>query len=132
MIDRILNLMSERGITAQKLSSDIGIASTAVSEWKKGKYKPTTENIIKLSEYFGVTADYILFGKIDAAASRPVNNVLGNGNIGIGTHNTTITINGNAPRALSEMESELLKLFAALDMKKKTELLTYAYGLENK
>lgn len=62
MIERILELMSKEGITAKKLTEDIGISSSAISEWKKGKAKPTSEAIIKMAKYFNVTTDYILLG----------------------------------------------------------------------
>lgn len=62
MIERILELMSKKGITAKKLTEDIGISSSAISEWKKGKAKPTSEAIIKMAKYFNVTTDYILLG----------------------------------------------------------------------
>lgn len=63
MIERILELMSKEGITAKKLTQDIGISSSAISEWKKGKAKPTSEAIIKMAKYFNVTTDYILLGE---------------------------------------------------------------------
>lgn len=63
MIERILELMSKEDITAKKLTQDIGISSSAISEWKKGKAKPTSEAIIKMAKYFNVTTDYILLGK---------------------------------------------------------------------
>lgn len=63
MIERILKLLSDSGITAKKLTEDINISSSAISEWKKGKGKPSAEAIIKIAEYFNVSTDYILLGK---------------------------------------------------------------------
>ena len=63
MIERILCLMEERKITAAKLSKDLGLNSSAISEWKKGKSRPGTDAIIKIAEYLGVTTDYLLTGK---------------------------------------------------------------------
>lgn len=63
MIDRIIKLIEENGITAKKLTSDLEISSSSVSDWKKGKGKPSAEAIIKLANYFNVSTDYILLGK---------------------------------------------------------------------
>jgi len=63
MIERILRLIEERGITAYKLTTDLGLGSGAVTEWKKGKSKPGTEAIIKIARYFGVSTDYLLTGE---------------------------------------------------------------------
>ena len=60
MIERIASLIEEEGITASKLSKDLGFNSGAISNWKKGRAKPGTEAIIKIADYFNVTTDYLL------------------------------------------------------------------------
>lgn len=59
-VDRLLGLMEAREITAKELENSAGLATSSVSQWKKGKGKPSLENIIKLSTYFGVSSDYLL------------------------------------------------------------------------
>ena len=63
IVERILQLIDERGITAAKTLSDLGLARSAMSERKKGNAKPGVDAIIKIAEYFGVTTDYLLTGK---------------------------------------------------------------------
>ena len=63
MINRILKLIKENGITAKKITSDLEISSSSISDWKKGKGKPSAETIIKLANYFNVSTDYILLGE---------------------------------------------------------------------
>ena len=60
MIERILDLMKERGVNATKLTADTGIASNSITEWKNNRAKPGTDAIIKIADYFGVTTDYLL------------------------------------------------------------------------
>ena len=60
MIERILELMKERRLNGIQLSNDLGLAKSSLSEWKKGKAKPGHDAIIKLAEYFEVSADYLL------------------------------------------------------------------------
>lgn len=63
MIERILKLLEEKGISAYKFTSDLKLSSGAVSDWKKGRSKPGADAIIKIADYFGVTTDYLLTGK---------------------------------------------------------------------
>jgi len=63
MIERILELMRKHGVRAKELTEKAGLNHSAVTDWKKGKSKPSTEAIVKLAEYFGVTTDYLLLGK---------------------------------------------------------------------
>lgn len=63
MIERILYLMKINGVNAKQLTTELEISSSSITEWKKGKAKPSTEAIIKLSNYFNVSCDYILNGK---------------------------------------------------------------------
>ena len=129
MIDRILDLMQKNNINATELARLLGLSPSAVTDWKKEKSKPTTTHVIKLSEIFKVTTDFILLGK-------NTNNFIQTGDIATGDNNhaaVTLTIaNGSThTRELSEIESELLKVANALNTKNKNRLLTHAYELES-
>jgi len=67
VIERILQLIEERGITAYKLTTDLGFSSSSISEWKKGRSSPKADAIIKIAGYFDVTTDYLLTGTKQAA-----------------------------------------------------------------
>ena len=69
MLDRILALLKENGITAKKLTSDLEISNSSVSDWKKGS-KPSCDVVVKLAKYFGVSTDYILLGKESPSISK--------------------------------------------------------------
>ncbi len=60
MVERILELIKERGITALKMTADLGLSNSAVTDWKKGKAKPSVDAVVKIADYFGVTVDYLL------------------------------------------------------------------------
>ena len=70
MIDRIVELMEKKNVTAKKLVTDLGLSSSAVTEWKKRKALPGTDAVIKLSDYFNVTTDYILKGTPSTGAPQ--------------------------------------------------------------
>lgn len=62
VINRILDLMEKNNITAKQLTNDLEISNSSISDWKKGKGKPSSDAIVKMAEYFNVTTDYLLLG----------------------------------------------------------------------
>lgn len=56
------NLMKEHGVTAYKVSKETGIATSTLSDWKKGRSTPKQDKLQKIADYFNVTIDYLLTG----------------------------------------------------------------------
>ena len=52
-------------ISATELSKATGVSTTTFSQWKKGLQKPSTEAIVKIADYFGISTDYLL-GRTDS------------------------------------------------------------------
>ena len=125
---RIFALLKEQGKTQTALATHIGIRVATVSAWKAQNTDPSANLLEKIAEFFDVSVDYLVTGKEYAPSpSQTVNQ----GIFGDRNHNNTVTINGNAPLEVSEIEGELLKVCASLDIRRKNALLTYAYKLEN-
>lgn len=61
--ERIQSLVDNEGRPAKHIMMELEISSNALSEWKKGKAKPSSEAIIKLAKHFGVSTDYLLTGE---------------------------------------------------------------------
>ena len=64
LIERILDLMKKNGIKAAKLTADLGMGKSSVTDWKNKKAKPSYGALVKIAEYFNVSVDY-LQGKTD-------------------------------------------------------------------
>lgn len=60
--DHFLELCNKKGVTPSKAALLNGISKTSVTRWKNGA-TPNGEILKKLSDYFGVTTDYLLTGK---------------------------------------------------------------------
>jgi transcriptional regulator with XRE-family HTH domain len=60
--DRIAALVANKGVSFTSISAEIGVSASALTEWKKGKANPSVDAIIKISNHFGVTTDYLLKG----------------------------------------------------------------------
>lgn len=60
MIEKVLKLIDERNITANKVQVACGFGGNQIYMWKTGKAKPSMDAIIKIAKYFNVTTDYLL------------------------------------------------------------------------
>lgn len=63
-IEIIFNLCKLNNIQQKDLAEAIGIRPSALSDWKKGNYKPKVEIISRIADYFNVSTDYLL-GRTD-------------------------------------------------------------------
>ena len=60
---QLIHLRSMKGISQEELASLMNVTRQAVSKWETEQSLPDSEKIIRLSEIFGVTTDYLLKGK---------------------------------------------------------------------
>lgn len=58
-LENLFTLLQPRGIS-KKLSEATGISSGNISDWKKGRSKPTAEALTSIADYFDVSVDYLL------------------------------------------------------------------------
>lgn len=58
--DKIIELRKSRGWSQENLAEYMDVSRQSVSKWESGQSIPDIEKIIKLSELFGVTTDYLL------------------------------------------------------------------------
>ena len=56
-------LRKEHGFSQEELAEELGVTRLAVSRWETGAASPTTDNLICLSELFGVTIDELVKGR---------------------------------------------------------------------
>ena len=101
---RLKELREEKKITQKEVAEAIGGTQSNLAKWEKEKIQPAAD-IIKLADFFGVSADYLL-GRTDdfgnAVASLP---------------------------ALSEDENGLLALYRGMTRAQKARFLSYGEGL---
>ncbi len=62
MADRIQYLRKAKGISQEELADKVGVSRQAVSKWESEQSTPDLEKVIILSDFFGVTTDYIQKG----------------------------------------------------------------------
>lgn len=60
LLNRLKTLRNSLNITQKELASFLGINQNTYSYWENGKVKIDSDSLSKLSNYFGVSVDYIL------------------------------------------------------------------------
>ncbi len=60
--DRLQELRKKAGYSQEQVAEMLGLSRQAVSKWESGQGKPEIDNIVKLTEIYNVSADYILLG----------------------------------------------------------------------
>ena len=59
--ERIEALLKERGISGSRMSADLGMSRSFMTELRKGRAKGVNaETAARIAEYLGVTTDYLL------------------------------------------------------------------------
>lgn len=102
-IDRFNQLCKETNTTRYKLSTLIGISNSTMYGWDKGQ-QPAADTIVKIADYFEVSADYLL-----------------------GRSNDIGIINANANLATDEVE--ILNLYRQMNFQDKNQLRGFAKAL---
>ena len=64
--EKLQKLRKERGWSQEELANRITVSRQAVSKWELGTAVPDTDNIVQLSELFGVTTDYLIKAGLDS------------------------------------------------------------------
>lgn len=58
--EKIINLRKGRGWSQEQLAEQLGISRQSVSKWESGMAVPDLDRIIKMSDLFGVSVDYLV------------------------------------------------------------------------
>lgn len=61
---RIRDIRKKCGLTLKELGERVGVGESTMSQYETGKRQPDYEVLLRISDYFGVSVDYLL-GKSD-------------------------------------------------------------------
>ena len=59
-LDKILSLLTEKGIQQKTFAENIGVTKHTITDWKNGRSKSYMKYIDKIADLFDVSADYLL------------------------------------------------------------------------
>lgn len=78
LADKIMNLRKQQGMSQEELAHQLGISRQSVSKWESGASIPDLDKILKLSDLFGVSTDYLLKDELEEVTFSESNSTLGN------------------------------------------------------
>lgn len=58
--EKLMALRKKAGMSQEELADRLGVSRQAVSRWELGSTLPDAPNLLKLSDLFGVSVDYLL------------------------------------------------------------------------
>lgn len=61
----ISSLRKQRKMSQSELGERLGIGVSSVSMWEAEKREPSLEHLMAMADMFGVSSDFILYGKSD-------------------------------------------------------------------
>ncbi len=60
LADKIITLRKKNGWSQEELAEKVGVSRQAISKWEGAQSVPDLDKILRMSEIFGVTTDYLL------------------------------------------------------------------------
>lgn len=58
--EKIYKLRKNSGLSQEQLAEQLNVSRQAISKWESGTAVPESEKLITISNYFGVSVDYLL------------------------------------------------------------------------
>ena len=71
-LDKILSLLTEKGIQQKTFAENIGVTKHTITDWKNGRSKSYMKYIDKIADYFNVSTDYLLGNKTHSEVPDPL------------------------------------------------------------
>jgi transcriptional regulator with XRE-family HTH domain len=95
--DRLKELRKARGLSQKALAQSVGMSDTGIQNYELETRTPNADVVIKLSDFFGVSADYLL--------GRTNYSVDGEGNIKVKTPPDIFNVDAGELRGAAEGKS---------------------------
>lgn len=128
--DRLRKLRKNLDISQAELAEHLGVVPSAVGKYERMPNSfPSVEILIKLSDFFKVSLDYLLKGaEFTPSVENNISGHLSNSPF-IQANNGGLVINGES-KALSPEAMELLNIYETLGGRDRLKLLNFAVELE--
>lgn len=63
LLKRVYKLMEREDIKPTQLAKTLNMSTSTFTDWSKGKGSPSLKAVMQFAEYFGVSIDYLVYGK---------------------------------------------------------------------
>ena len=65
LADKIITLRKKNGWSQEELAEKVGVSRQAISKWESAQSVPDLDKILRMSEIFGVTTDFLLKDELE-------------------------------------------------------------------
>ena len=62
--EQLKTLRKINGLTQKELAENVGVQQGAINKWESKQTEPNIEKLVKLADYFDVSLDYLMGGKM--------------------------------------------------------------------
>lgn len=127
--ERLRKLRTGRDLSQGELASHLGVVPSAVGKYERQPNSfPSVDVLLKISDFFNVSIDYLLKGTEIAPSVE--NNISGLSNSPfIQANHGGMVINGEN-KTISPEAAELLRIYESLGGRDRLKLLNFAVSLE--
>ncbi|MDR0884607.1 MAG: helix-turn-helix domain-containing protein [Oscillospiraceae bacterium] len=125
--DRVFAKLGNKRGESARLARHLGVGSEIVANWKNRKTDPPAKYVLGISAFLGVSPTWLLTG---AETPSGVSQVAHGSNIAQAATGIALTLSGSE-HPLSIEETELLRIYAGLGAKKRVQMMTQAFSLED-
>ena len=125
---QVKGLCDARHIAITALARKLHLSPSAPNNWQNGTL-PKAETIMKISEFFDVSTDFLLYGH-DRQSSYVSTASNGAAVLQQSSGNTVSVSSGGNGGDLQGFEAELVRIYKDLDLKGKSALMQYAFTLD--
>lgn len=73
--ERLKQLRLASGLTQQGLADELGISASAIGMYEQGRREPDRATLMLMSDYFGVSTDFILGSKSSSDVKDMLDNI---------------------------------------------------------
>ena len=71
-MNRLRELRNRKGVRQQDIADYLSVAKSTYSYWERGTIEINNENLFRLSDYYGVSVDYLLGRAEDPTIQKDV------------------------------------------------------------
>lgn len=62
--ERLRNLLKDKEMTGKEFAEEMGVTTAKAGRWLTGVTEPSFDELVKICDYFLVSTDYMLKGKL--------------------------------------------------------------------
>ena len=71
--ETLTNLRKSKGLSQEQLADELDLTRQTISKWELNQSSPDINYIVRLSDFFGVTTDYLIKSEQSCTTTEPLN-----------------------------------------------------------